>query len=56
MAIKKNPDVVNLRERIKVRATEKNPHSETDKILEVHPIIAAEGFRIGYYEIVKEKK
>lgn len=47
---------IDLRQRIKVRTTEKNPYCGYGKILEVHPIVAQEGHNIGHFEILKEEK
>lgn len=47
--------VIDLRQRIKVRTTEKNPYCGYGKILEVHPIVAVEGQQLGHFEILKEE-
>lgn len=46
---------IEMRERVKVRITEKNPNGKTGDILEVHPKAAEHGFSLGHYEPVKEK-
>ena len=48
--------VIDLRQRIKVRTTDKNPYCGYGKILEVHPIVAVEGQQLGHFEILKEEK
>ena len=45
---------INLRERIKVKATDKNPFMKSGEETEAHPIIAREGVKLGHYEIVKK--
>lgn len=52
----KKQEVIDLRQRIPVRCTDKNPYAEYGKILEVHPIVAKEGLRLGHFEIVKKEK
>lgn len=49
---KQNP--INLRERIKVRATDKNPFMKAGEETEAHPVVAKEGVKLGHYEIVKK--
>ena len=56
MAKVEKPKPIDLRQRIKVRITEKNPYGKYGDILEVHPIVAVEGNNAGYFEIVKDEK
>ena len=52
----KEPKTVDMRTRIKVKVTDKNPHAKTGDILEVHPTVATKGYQMGHYEPVKEDK
>jgi len=53
---KEKSKTIDLREKIAVRATQKNPYMKTGEVVEVHPIAANEGIKIGHYELVKEEK
>ncbi|MEI7792660.1 MAG: hypothetical protein WCI57_04220 [Candidatus Berkelbacteria bacterium] len=51
---KEKMTVIDLRKKVSVKVTDKNPHAKIGTILEVHPIAAAKGVELGHYEMVKE--
>ena len=51
---KQKETVIDLRAKVKVEVTEKNPHAKTGTIIEVHPIAAKSGVDKGYYSMVKD--
>ena len=53
---KEKENVIDLRTKVKVKVTDKNPHAPAGMILEVHPIAATYGEKKGYYEKVKDEK
>lgn len=53
---KEKMTVIDLRAKTKVVATDKNPYAKTGTEMEVHPIVAAKGVKLGHYELVKDDK
>ena len=48
--------VIDLRSKVTVIATDTNPNAKSGTLIEVHPIAAAKGVKLGHYEMQKEDK
>ena len=47
---------IKLKEKVTVKATKANPYYPDDKEVEMHPRIAEDGIKKGFYTAVKTKK